>query len=82
MTMIYHQALAQQAEVPIEHYRPCTLNQVTNSHGKPWSITIHEQEYQSVSPSAAAQDESATGNSLCGDRIVRSGLFPLTLSHT
>ncbi len=60
ITMIYHQALAEQEKLPIEHYGPFAINQITKSHGKLWTITINEHEYQTVSPYEAAHGDIAT----------------------
>src|SRR5260221_586033 len=54
ITMIYHQAVAEQEKLPIEHYGPFAINQITKSYGKLWTITINEHEYQTVSPYEAA----------------------------
>ncbi|HVB24014.1 MAG TPA: N-6 DNA methylase [Ktedonobacteraceae bacterium] len=60
VTIIYHQALAEQEKLPIEHYGPFAINQITKSSGKLWTITINEQEYQTVSPYEAAHGDTAT----------------------
>lgn len=60
VTIIYHQALAEQEKPPIEHYGPFAINQITKSHGKLWTITINEHEYQTVSPYEAAHGDTAT----------------------
>jgi len=60
ITMIYHQALAEQEKLPIEHYGPFAINQITKSHGKLWTITINEQEYQAVSPYEAEYGDIST----------------------
>jgi len=60
VTMIYHQALAEQEKLPIEHYGPFAINQITKSYGKLWTITINEHEYQTVSPYEAAHGDNAT----------------------
>ena len=60
VTMIYHQALAEQEKLPIEHYGPFAINQITKSHGKLWTITINEHEYQAVSPYEAEYGDIAT----------------------
>jgi len=60
ITIIYHQALAEQEKPPIEHYGPFAINQITKSHSKLWTITINEHEYQTVSPYEAAHGEIAT----------------------
>jgi hypothetical protein len=60
VTMIYHQALAEQEKLPIEHYGPFAINQITKSHGKLWTITINEHEYQTVSPYEAEYGDTAT----------------------
>lgn len=60
VTLIYHQALAEQEKLPIEHYGPFAINQITKSYGKLWTITINEHEYQTVSPYEAAYGDIAT----------------------
>ena len=60
ITMIYHQAVAEQEKLPIEHYGPFAINQITKSYGKLWTITINEHEYQTVSPYEAAHGDIAT----------------------
>ena len=60
VTIIYHQALAEQEKLPIEHYGPFAINQITKSRGKLWTITINEHEYQTVSPYEAAHGDIAT----------------------
>jgi len=60
VTIIYHQALAEQEKLPIEHYGPFAINQITKSRGKLWTITINEHEYQTVSPYEAVHGDIAT----------------------
>jgi hypothetical protein len=60
VTIIYHQALAEQEKPPIEHYGPFAINQIAKSYGKLWTITINEHEYQTVSPYEAAYGDTAT----------------------
>ncbi len=60
ITMIYHRAVAEQEKLPIEHYGPFAINQITKSYGKLWTITINEHEYQTVSPYEAAHGDIAT----------------------
>jgi len=60
VTIIYHQASAEQEKLPIEHYGPFAINQITKSNGKLWTITINEHEYQTVSPYEAAHGDTAT----------------------
>jgi len=59
ITLIYHQALAEQEKRPIEHYGPFAINQITKSSSKLWTITINEHEYQTVSPYEAALGDIA-----------------------
>jgi hypothetical protein len=60
ITIIYHRALVEQEKLPIEHYGPFAINQITKTHGKLWTITINEHEYQTVSPYEAAHGDIAT----------------------
>ncbi len=60
ITIIYHQALAEQEKPPIEHYGPFAINQIAKGHDKLWTITVNEHEYQTVSPYEAAYGEIAT----------------------
>jgi hypothetical protein len=60
ITMIYHPARNEQEKLPIEHYGPFAINQITQSHGKLWTITMNEYEYQTVSPYEAAEGAIAT----------------------
>lgn len=60
ITIIYRHAVIEQEKPPIEHYGPFAINQITKSHDKLWTITINEQEYQTVSPFEAAYGDSAT----------------------
>ena len=60
VTIIYHQTSAEQEKPVIEHYGPFSINQITKSSGKLWTITINEQEYQTVSPYEAAHGDIAT----------------------
>ena len=60
VTIIYHQALAEQEKLPIEHYGPFAINQITKGGGKLWTITVNEHEYQTVSPYEAANGDTAT----------------------
>jgi len=60
ITIIYHQALAEQEKLPIEHYGPFAINQITKSYGKLWTFTINEHEYQTVSPYEATRGDTAT----------------------
>jgi hypothetical protein len=59
VTLIYHQALVEQEKRPIEHYGPFSINQITKSYSKLWTITINEHEYQTVSPYEAALGDIA-----------------------
>lgn len=88
ITMIYHLADDQQEKVQIEHYGPFALNQITQSSGKLWTITINEYEYQAVSPYEAAVGGIATWKfALWGTHRDRRAvarlrkLFPQTLAQ-
>jgi len=88
VTMIYHQALAEQEKLPIEHYGPFTINQITKSRGKLWTITINEHEYQTVSPYEAARGDITTWKfALWGTRRDKRAIarlqkfFPQTLGQ-
>jgi N-6 DNA Methylase len=88
VTVIYHQALAEQEKPLIDHYGPFAINQITKSHGKIWTITINEHEYQTVSPYEAALGDITTWKfALWGTHrdkraIARlQKLFPLTLGQ-
>ena len=60
VTILYHQALVEQDKLPIEHYGPFAINQITKSYGKLWTLTINEHEYQTISPYEAAHGDIAT----------------------
>lgn len=60
ITIIYHPASAEYEKLPIEHFGPFAINQITKSHGQLWTITINEYEYQTVSPDEAAYGDIAT----------------------
>ena len=88
VTLIYHQTPAAQEKSYIEHYGPFAINQITESYGKLWTITVNEHEYQSVSPYEAAHGDISTWKiALWGSHrdkraIVRlRKLFPLTLGQ-
>jgi len=60
ITIIYRQTVTEQEKPPIEHYGPFAINQITKSHGKLWTITINEHEYQTVSSYEAMQGDGTT----------------------
>lgn len=43
---------------PILHYAPLSIDQVDNSHTSPWTITIKEQEIQTIDPGDAETGET------------------------
>ena len=60
ITLIYRRTPAGQEKSYIEHYGPFAINQITESYGRLWTITINEHEYQSISPYEAAHGDIAT----------------------
>ncbi|MGD9159155.1 MAG: N-6 DNA methylase [Desulfobacteraceae bacterium] len=56
-TIIYRQS--QNEDKPeIRHYAPFSINQIPCSEGKPWVITINENEIKSLSPHEALEGET------------------------
>jgi N-6 DNA methylase len=60
ITLIYRQASVERGRSLIDHYGPFAINQITQSQGDIWTITINEQDYQAISPNEAACGEGAT----------------------
>ncbi len=53
VTIIYHKASDKHKKLPIDHYGPFFINQIPSSTKDMWTITINENEIQTVSPSDA-----------------------------
>ncbi len=60
VTMIYREALEEDKKPSIEHYGPFLINQTPNISGMLWTITINENDFQTVSPYEAEYGDTAT----------------------
>ncbi len=88
ITIIYRKASAEREKPLIDHYGPFFINQTPNINGELWTITINENEFQTVSPYEAEHGDAAVWKiALWGtyrdkravERLRR--LFPITLGQ-
>ncbi len=88
-TIIYCQKTSEHNKTPIIHYGPFYVNQLTiNDRASPWSITINENEIQSISCSEAQNGKASLWKfALWGSHLDKSAferlvnLFPSTLEE-
>lgn len=59
-TIIYRKAVEDYEKQPIIHYAPFTVNQVSHTTYQPWTITIHENEMQTIFAYEAEEGENST----------------------
>ncbi|MCZ6679116.1 MAG: N-6 DNA methylase, partial [Candidatus Poribacteria bacterium] len=57
-TMVYRRADETRDKPHILHYAPLSVNQVAGAKGRPWVITINENEIQTISPYEAEKGET------------------------
>lgn len=57
-TLVYRKAVGNNIKPEIRHYAPFAVNQRPVQEGKPWVITINENEIQSISPYEALKGET------------------------
>jgi type I restriction-modification system DNA methylase subunit len=50
MSIVYRRALQDKKKVDIIHYTPYFVNQLIKTKGKPWVITVNENEIKTLSP--------------------------------
>jgi len=60
VTILYREASAGHEKPLIDHYGPFSINQIPSIKGNLWTITINENEFQTVSPYEAEQGEATT----------------------
>ena len=59
-TVLYRKVIAEREKQEIEHYGPFAINQIPHTGGNLWTITINENEIQTVSPYDAEKGDSST----------------------
>jgi type I restriction-modification system DNA methylase subunit len=60
VTILYRKASAEAEKPLISHYGPFSINQLPNASGQMWTITLNENEFQTVSPYEAERGDAAT----------------------
>lgn len=60
ITILYHKAFFEQKKPYIAHYGPFALNQIPNAHGGLWTITMNENEFQTISADEAESGDPMT----------------------
>lgn len=88
VTLIYRNAVDEREKQPIAHYSLFAINQTSIMNGKLWTITINEDEFQTVSSTEAEHGNAETwklaqwGTYRDKRAIARlRKLFPTTLGH-
>ena len=88
-TVVYCRAVDTREKPYIIHYGPFSVNQISEIKGKPWILTINENEIQAISPYEAERGESSLWKfTLWGNyqdkRIIEriKSLFPTTLQES
>jgi hypothetical protein len=60
VTVLYRKASVEAEKPLISHYGPFSINQIPNACGDMWTITLNENEFQTVSPDEAERGDAFT----------------------
>src|SRR5437879_3118097 len=60
ITILYKRTLPEKEKPLLNHYGPFTIDQIPNANGVMWTITMNENEFQTVSAYEAERGDAIT----------------------